>query len=980
MANTTQTTALSPRQTLDGQRVRRIPGCAVKIATWNVRSMYTCVKYKNIIKEMKRLDIDILGISESRLKGTGIDVLDETLTYYSGNNDTGHSNGVAIMIKNHLKTSVINFHPVSDRVMLLQLRAKPVNINIVQVYAPTAAKNHDHLIDPFYEDVSSVLLKLKAHECNIVMGDFNAKIGEDIVHGVVGRFGLGERNERGDRLVQFCQEQKLIIANTLFKLPPRRLYTWTSPAHTAKNIVRNQIDFVLVNERFKNCVKSAKTYPGADVNSDHNPVVVTLSIKLKKLIAPNKRPKIDVAKLHNKDTRLKLHAALNNKINELQQQVINVPLEPTRIWDNFKSAIVSTSTDILIPTQVVKKKDWITDDILDLMTKRRELKNVDPKEYRAVHKQIIVRCQDAKDEWLNNQCQEIETFEQKYDYFNMFRKIKDLTGTKKSHVSLTLIDECGKVTMSIEEKLRTWEKYVRELFSDTRSQIQPNVSVKSGPEITKAEVINAIKTAKTGKAVGPDDIPSEILKLFMDENIPIVVRLFNAIYSTGIIPQDWLQSTFVTLPKTSSAKKCSDYRTISLMSHVLKIFLKIVHNRIYRKIEENISNTQFGFRNGFGTRDALFGYQVLLQRCWDMNQSVYVCFIDYEKAFDRVRHDKLMKILCDIGLDNTDLTIIKNLYWQQKARVQVDYTLSEEINIMRGVRQGCILSPLLFNIYAEAIFTEALDNMGEGIVVNGHPINNLRYADDTILLASSFNDLQRLLQRVDSVSASYGLNINLKKTKVMMVGKSSFVSTTDLVVRNEVVERVHSYKYLGCFVNDRSDHSIEIKCRIEQARSAFMKLSHLLCNRSLKISTRVRLARCYVFSVLLYGVESWTLTQKMSDRLEAFEMWVYRRILKISWTDRVSNVKVLRLLNKKTEILNTIKRRKLQYFGHIMRNDKYQLLQLLIQGKIQGKRPPGRRRTSWLKNLRTWFNMSTRSLFRAAVSRVKIALMIADLR
>uniref|UniRef100_A0A2H1V1U0 SFRICE_035738 n=1 Tax=Spodoptera frugiperda TaxID=7108 RepID=A0A2H1V1U0_SPOFR len=119
---------------------------------------------------------------------------------------------------------------------------------------------------------------------------------------------------------------------------------------------------------------------------------------------------------------------------------------------------------------------------------------------------------------------------------------------------------------------------------------------------------------------------------------------------------------------------------------------------------------------------------------------------------------------------------------------------------------------------------------------------------------------------------------------------------------------------------------------------------------------------------------------KMSDRLEAFEMWVYRRILKISWTDRISNVKVLRLLNKKTEILNTIKRRKLQYFGHIMRNDKYQLLQLLIQGKIQGKRPPGRRRTSWLKNLRTWFNMSTRSLFRAAVSRVKIALMIADLR
>ncbi|CAH2090670.1 unnamed protein product [Euphydryas editha] len=174
--------------------------------------------------------------------------------------------------------------------------------------------------------------------------------------------------------------------------------------------------------------------------------------------------------------------------------------------------------------------------------------------------------------------------------------------------------------MLIEEKLRTWENYIRDSFSDIRSSQQLINSNISGPEITKEEVIYAIKLAKSGKAVGPDEISGDILKLLAEENIHIVVRLFNG-----------------------DAASIDHHH--SLMSHVLKIFLKVIHNRIYRKVEENISNTQFGFRNGFGTRDALFGYQVLLQRCWDMNRPVYICFIDYEKAFDRVQQTTQKSLL-----------------------------------------------------------------------------------------------------------------------------------------------------------------------------------------------------------------------------------------------------------------------------------------------------------------------------------------------
>lgn len=128
------------------------------------------------------------------------------------------------------------------------------------------------------------------------------------------------------------------------------------------------------------------------------------------------------------------------------------------------------------------------------------------------------------------------------------------------------------------------------------------------------------------------------------------------------------------------------------MSHTLKLFLRIIHNRIFRKLEEEISDTQMGFRKGLGTREALFGMNVLLQRCLDMNQDVYACFIDFEKAFDRVRHEQLIQILKNKNLDSRDIKIISNLYWNQKATVKIEGESTEEIKICRGVRQGCILS------------------------------------------------------------------------------------------------------------------------------------------------------------------------------------------------------------------------------------------------------------------------------------------------
>ncbi|CAH2103665.1 unnamed protein product [Euphydryas editha] len=297
MDSTTQTTAPSSQRPLNGTGVLRIPGWKHKketfrIGTWNARGMRRDGKVENIAIEMARLNIDVLGISDTKIPGTGkIHTVRNCIVYYSGSDCSKERYGVAIAVSQRIEPAITNVIPISNRAMMLQINTKPRKLNVIQVYAPTADKD-TAVVNDFYADVNKLYQLTKKEEINVVMGDLNARVGSGEVPGTVGKFGLGARNERGDLLVQFCQEKELVIANTLFQLPPRRLYTWTSPAHMKDNIVRNQIDYVMLNKRFRNSIKCAKTYPGADIGSDHHPVIVDLSCQLKYILKSKSQSKV----------------------------------------------------------------------------------------------------------------------------------------------------------------------------------------------------------------------------------------------------------------------------------------------------------------------------------------------------------------------------------------------------------------------------------------------------------------------------------------------------------------------------------------------------------------------------------------------------------------------------------------------------------------------------------------------------------------
>lgn len=310
----------SPGGTILTEAMRKVPIFKekTKIATWNVQGMIELGKAHNIIQQMKRLNVKILGISESHWKGSGKRVIQDTTIYYSGSPDSNSSNyhGVAIAVDVDISKTVKHFLPLSNRVVLLQLNAQGRHLNIIQAYAPTLDKE-DGEVEEFYKDIDTVMKLTKSRDVNIVLGDFNAKVGESPKNDFMGSFGLGERNDRGDRLLLFCEENRMVLTNTFFKLPKRRLYTWRSPRDKSGNIVRNQIDFIMINQRYKNAVKSAKTYPGAYIGSDHNMLVDEIHIKWKKLVRPNNQTQLDVKKLNDISIKRVVSRELNNKLDNI---------------------------------------------------------------------------------------------------------------------------------------------------------------------------------------------------------------------------------------------------------------------------------------------------------------------------------------------------------------------------------------------------------------------------------------------------------------------------------------------------------------------------------------------------------------------------------------------------------------------------------------------------------------------------------------
>ena len=940
-----------------------------KIATWNVRTLSQAGKLANLRQEMERLKISVLGVSEVRWPGSGEVQYEKSKFIYSGGDK--RERGVGILLAEDAAKSLKGYWAVSDRIILVKLQGSPFDINIIQVYAPTADADEE-AVEDFYDSIDSVIGECKGHEINIVMGDFNAKVGQECVEQVVGSYGLGTRNERGDRLVDWCLEHAQVVTNTWFKHQNRHLWTWRSPGGE----VRNQIDFITINERFRNSVTQVKTYPGADINSDHVPVVATFRLKLKKVTKAKFEPKRNIALLGtDTDVTEKYAVEVRNSYAALEDEMDDDTAGER--WGALAEAIEKGLKEAVPKTKRRKRKSWMTEEILDMMDKRRQVKGRDEEQYTILNREIHKECNKKKEHWVDGECEEVERLSRR-NHNAKYDKIKELTHKRKWKTNTAVKNKDGTLAMEMETVLKRWSEYIKDLFEDDdRPDEVESSSDEQGFIILESEIESAMKEMKRGKAAGEDGVTIEMLWAVREIAVEAITKIANKLYMENQDAEQLIKSIFITIPKVSGTLDCGKHRTISIMSQITKIILKVILKRIRRKVRQEVAEEQYGFVEGKGTSNAIFILRMIAERTIEKQRDLYLCFIDYEKAFDRVKHTHLMEMLENIGIDKNDLNIIRKLYWSQKACVRVNGEMTEYQEIRRGVRQGCVLSPDLFSLYGEVIMRRIREC--EGVRIGGQNINNIRFADDTVLVADTEEKLQVMLDEIREESERRGLNINVKKTESMVISKQSPVPRINLRCGNQIVKQVDRFIYLGSMITEDARCETEVKRRIGIAKKTFNDMRNLLTNRKLSVKTRKNIMKTYIWSTLLYGVESWTLSLGLRRRLEAIEMWLWRRMMKVPWTARRTNEAVLNMVGEGRQLLRTVRKRQLKFLGHSMRREG--LENLALTGMVEGRRGRGRPREKYLDSLVKMTNgrvTTAVQLIRATRDRQRWKSMVAD--
>ena len=262
------------------------------------------------------------------------------------------------------------------------------------------------------------------------------------------------------------------------------------------------------------------------------------------------------------------------------------------------------------------------------------------------------------------------------------------------------------------------------------------------------------------------------------------------------------------------------------------------------------------------------------------NKDVYHNFIDFKKAIDRVWHKGLWQSMYNFGISQYIIEIIESLYSSSTSAVLINNVTGGFFNKTVGVRQGCLLSPVLFNIFLEQIMINTLDEYTSTISIGGRKISNLRFADDIDLIAGSNTELQDPTNRLVESSKAHGMEISQEKSKTMVNSKNKCAK---IYMDGILLEDVKIFKYLGATLKSDGASGNELRIRIATATSAILRLNIIWTSKNIGFKIKFNLYRSLVLSILLYGCETWTLISNEEKRISAFENKTHRRLLEINY-------------------------------------------------------------------------------------------------
>lgn len=964
-----------PQQTVQNNK-RNNTSCAqnlVKIGTLNCRGLNNDLKLKQLATDFEEYKLDILAIQETHLKETEITEIkpfngNSYKLFCSSKKEAQNTSftGVGFVTKSDFDGT---FTPISDRICYITKRYKDTNCIFVSAYAPTLPRSErcPEEREEFYEQLDGIIKSNENKGTIFVCGDFNAKTGssQNLYKENMGKFGKGKSNENGNFLLDFAQENRLILTNTLFEHKQAHRTTWTSKQFTDKT-VRNQIDYILCQIPEKINVIDSRSYSGIFLDTDHYLVITKVKMErnIKRTYKRHENKQINIENLKSNVARDKYKLELDKELKTMESK-----LETKEIWTNICKVITDTSVKILGNKRSTTKSTNI--EIVNLSKKQKDLKcNINSckdtgrksemkKERNAIMHEIKYK---LKIERSNKELQNIEEIaESKDNTAKMFKSVKKQYREKPKEK--IFVKKGNKIIQDDHEVTKEVTKFFEEMFNSEAfiemNEIKPT---KMENPFNTNEIKKAINKLKNNKSPGPDEIYAEQLKHAPDTLSNIIADLFNKMAETGAYPDEISEGLLIPIQKPGKEKgKIQNLRPIILLNMLRKILAIVILERVFKKLDNEIPLTQSAYRPGRSTTENVFTMKILAEKAiTESNTEINILLFDMSKAFDNVNRNILLKDLEKV-VNKDELHILKILTADVKLQVLNNKIKGDKFKTSIGVPQGDCLSPILFTFYlANALKEEGKNenidhnysssNKKAESLLPKHIVHhnyakkqkmeidlNQQFADDIGYISTSKSNNNEIKDIIPNVLKNKHLTINEDKTEQYSISK------------NNDDENWKKCKYLGSYLDTETD----ISRRKILAIQAYNKYKHILESNKIFLSTRKIILNTLVMSIFLYNSELWTLTKKIETSLDIFHRKILKRMLQIFWPKKMSNKRLYEICNEE-EVSKTIKRRRLRWTGHLLRLPESTPAKNALQ--IAGKHCKGNRRTckkTWIKNVNT---------------------------
>ena len=399
--------------------------------------------------------------------------------------------------------------------------------------------------------------------------------------------------------------------------------------------------------------------------------------------------------------------------------------------------------------------------------------------------------------------------------------------------------------------------------------------------VTIEEVHEAIVNLANKKSPGTDGIVNEILKDGKTILVPLITRLFNSILYSGIYPDEWCKAIIVPIHKGGDVNNTTNYRGISLLPNLGKLFCKLINKRLIKWADDNnhMCEQQAGFTKGKSTIDQIFILQSVIGKYLKKKKGrCYTIFVDFAKAFDRVPHNHLFYMLCTKGAHGRVLNVLQNMYTKLQSCVSNGYNLSDFFNCSVGTRQGCMISPFLFIFYLNELVRTCAELPGIYINENHKNLNMLLYADDLVIIGDQVGRIQKLLDALGLFCKKWGLSVNMNKTKAMVYRNGGIIRKNEkFYFDNSQIENVSYYKYLGVLISTRLSWTPAQKYLSAQADRACYSLKDIIYNCDYSFTIANKLFDTCVMPILNYGSEIFA--TNIHECIEAVKIRYYKRLL-----------------------------------------------------------------------------------------------------